>query len=82
MANPTKTKYVTDLEGKKIAVVIAIKEYEKMIDELDDYYCRKEYDRVKPKTDKELEKGEFITLDDYCTKRSFRNKRKNVRKSA
>lgn len=51
MANASRTKYVTDNEGKKIAVVIALKEYEKMIDELDDYYCIKEYDQVKPKTD-------------------------------
>lgn len=81
MANSSKTKYVTDNKGKKIAVVIDIEKYEKMIDELDDYYCRKEYDTVKPKTDKELEKGEFVTFDAYITKRSLRNKRKNVRKS-
>lgn len=65
MANPTKTKYVTDNKGKKIAVVIAIKEYEKMIDELDDYYCRKEFNRKKVKTDKEISKGKFVTLEHY-----------------
>lgn len=82
MANSSKPKYVTDNKGKKIAVVIDIEKYEKMMDELDDYYCRKEYDIVKPKTDKELEKGDFVTLDYYIAKRSLRNKRKNVRKSA
>ncbi len=47
MANSSKTKYVIDNKGKKIAVVIDIEKYEKMIDELDDYYRRKEYSKTK-----------------------------------
>ncbi len=42
-----KTQFVTDDKGKKVAVLIPLKEYEKMMDELDELACVKIYDSVK-----------------------------------
>lgn len=42
-----KTQFVTDRKGKKIAVMIPVKEYEKMLDELDELAAIKVYDMVK-----------------------------------
>jgi len=42
-----KTQFVTDKKGKKIAVLVPLKEYKKMLDELDELECIKAYDQVK-----------------------------------
>lgn len=42
-----KTQFVTDEKGKKVAVVVPLKEYEKMLDELEELDCIKVYDQVK-----------------------------------
>ena len=39
-----KNKFITDTEGHKIAVILPVKDYEKMMEELDEYECIKAYD--------------------------------------
>ena len=49
-----KAQYVTNDTGKKIAVILPIKDYEKMMEDLDEMECIKAYDKAKEK------KGEFL----------------------
>lgn len=42
-----KTQFVTDDTGKKVAVILSIKEYEKMLDELEELEDIKLYDEAK-----------------------------------
>lgn len=42
-----KTQYVTNDHGKKIAVILPLKSYEKMIDGLDELNAIKSYDKIK-----------------------------------
>ena len=42
-----KNQFVTDNSGQKVAVILSMKDYEKMLDELDEYACIKAYDKVK-----------------------------------
>ena len=42
-----KNQFVTDAIGVKVAVILPLKDYEKMLDELDEYACIKAYDKVK-----------------------------------
>jgi len=42
-----KTQYVTDFNGKKVSVILPIRDYEKMIDELEELDDIKTYDRAK-----------------------------------
>ncbi len=42
-----KTQFVTDNNGNKLAVILPIKEYSKMLDELEELEDIKLYDRAK-----------------------------------
>jgi len=53
-----KNQFITDDQGQKIAVILPMKEYEKMMDELDEYECIKAYDKAK------AGKREFIPAAD------------------
>lgn len=42
-----KTQYTTDITGKKVSVILPIKDYEKILDELEELEDIKAYDRAK-----------------------------------
>lgn len=42
-----ETQYITDKKGKKIAVILSIKDYQKMLDELETVEDVKLYDKAK-----------------------------------
>jgi PHD/YefM family antitoxin component YafN of YafNO toxin-antitoxin module len=42
-----RTQYITDTTGKKVSVILPIKDYEKMMDELEELEDIKAYDRAK-----------------------------------
>ena len=65
-----KTQFVTDNKGKKVAVLVPLKEYEKMMDELDELECIKVYDKVKES------KVEYIPASDAF--KSIEKKRKRT----
>lgn len=53
-----KNQYVTDGRGQKIAIILPIKDYEKMMDNLDEYACIVAYDKAKAR------KQEFFPAND------------------
>lgn len=42
-----KTQYITDTRGNKLSVIVPIKEYEKMLEELEELEDIKAYDEAK-----------------------------------
>ena len=54
---PFKENFVTDANGKKLAVMLPIKEYNRMIEALEDAEDVKAYDKVMSR------KQEFIPLE-------------------
>lgn len=58
-----------DGSGKKVAVILPLGDYEKMLDELDEYACIKAYDKAKAR------KQEFIPAEDMF--KSIEAKRKH-----
>ncbi len=64
-----KTKLITDVYGKTTDVILDVKTYEKILQDLEELYMIKQYDNAKIKTDEEIRKGNFITLGDYQKKR-------------
>ena len=42
-----RTQYITDTTGKKLSVILPIKDYEKILDELEELEDIKAYDRAK-----------------------------------
>ena len=65
-----KTQYVTDDHGKKVAVIVPVKDYEKLMDELDELECIKAYDKAKAR------KQEFIPAADVF--KAIEQKRKHA----
>lgn len=53
-----KNQFITNDTGQKVAVILPMKDYETMLDELDEYACIKAYDKVK------AHKQEFIPAED------------------
>jgi hypothetical protein len=65
----TKTQFITDSDGNKTAVVLPIKEYKKMLEEVEELEDIKLYDKVKTLNEPS------IPFDEYVKKRK---KRKNA----
>ena len=65
-----KTQFITDDTGKKLGVLLPIKEYNRMLEELEDIEDVKLYDEAKREDD-----GERITLQEAFVK--IEAKRKN-----
>lgn len=61
-----KPRFITDANGKKISVVLPIKEYEHMLELLEEKEDIRLYDEVKARKEK------TIPLDDYLEKRKKR----------
>ena len=63
-----QTQYITDSKGKKLAVILPVKQYEKMLEELEAREDIVLYDKAKKEDD-----GKRILLDDYIMKRKTIN---------
>jgi hypothetical protein len=64
MIKEENARYVIDAKGKKTGVMLDIESYNEMLEIIDDYYCQKEYERVKDDTDAELAAGDFVSLEE------------------
>lgn len=65
-----KTQFLTNDSGKKVAVVLPIEAYKKLMDELDELACVKAYDKSTSR------KQEFIPIEDaFKTIEKSRKKR-------
>jgi len=53
-----KTQFITDSKGNKTAAVVPIKEYEKIMEELEEFDCVKAFDEA------QKHKKQFIPAED------------------
>lgn len=56
-------QYITDNKGKKMSVVLSMKEYKRILEDLEEFEDIKLYDAVKARNE------ETITLEEYIAKR-------------
>ncbi len=56
-------QYITNAQGDRIAVILNIKAYQKLLDEMDEFLCWRGYQQAVEETDSELANGDFVTLD-------------------
>jgi PHD/YefM family antitoxin component YafN of YafNO toxin-antitoxin module len=54
------TQFITDGNGKKKAVILSMKEYKKMIEELEDLEDIRLYDEVKSRKEKSISFDEYL----------------------
>ena len=57
LSNP---QYITDNTGKKLSVVLPVKVYEKIIDDLEELEDMRLYDEVKAKNEKGIPFAEYL----------------------
>ncbi len=62
-------QYTTDNSGRKLSVILSVKDYEKIVEELEELEDLKMYDAVNARNEKS------IPFEDYLAKRK---KRKNA----
>lgn len=62
-----KQQYIEDNQGQKVAIILPIGEYNKMIEQVEDMEDISIYDRVKAKNE------ESIPFDQYLKKRKSKN---------
>ena len=58
-------QYITNTQGDRIAVILDITAYQKLLDEMDEFLCWKGYQQSLEETDTEIASGDFVTLDHY-----------------
>tara|TARA_R110002072_G_scaffold288902_3_gene455287 strand:- start:413 stop:610 length:198 start_codon:yes stop_codon:yes gene_type:complete len=63
-----RTQYVTDNNGNKLAVILPIDEYNKMVDDIEELEDIKLYDKSKNE-----DTGERILFSDYLKNRKSKN---------
>ena len=66
-------RYITNRNGKATDVILDLKTFEKIQDDLEEFYLIKEYDKAVKKTNGEYKKGEFSNWEDFL-KRQRKNK--------
>lgn len=62
-----KTQFITDDSGQKLAVILPIKEYNKLMDELEDAEDVKLYDRAKALNEPSIPIDEAFKMIDTST---------------
>ena len=81
MITQKNAQYITDHAGKRVGVVLDLRTFEKMEDELDAYYCKRAYEKAKPETDAEMKRGEFISIGEIVARRNRQKTRRHNGKS-
>mgnify|MGYP001578309291 CR=1 FL=1 len=79
MTEPIKKKYVVDTNGNKTAVILDMKIYEKLIDEIDELNCALGYDQAKKENELDLKSGNSITLEEFISKRKTRKMKPKIK---
>jgi hypothetical protein len=63
-----RTQFVTDDNGKKLAIILPMNEYNKLIEELEDVEDVKRYDAVKARKEKSIPMAEAFKMIDELRK--------------
>jgi len=61
-----QTQYISDKDGKKLAVILPIEKYSEILNDLEEFEDMKLYDKAKAEDD-----GERVLLTDYLKKRNI-----------
>jgi hypothetical protein len=79
MTELIKKKFVIDANGNKTAVILDMKIYEKLIDEIDELNCALGYDQAKKENELDLKSGNSIILEEFISKRKTRKMKHKIK---
>jgi PHD/YefM family antitoxin component YafN of YafNO toxin-antitoxin module len=74
MRTSTAERFVTDNRGKRVAVLLDLKTYERMREAQDELADIRAYDGARRSVDAEMKTGKFATLAQYRARRTTRGK--------
>lgn len=63
-------QYLVDAQGHRVAVVLDLPAYERLLEAAEETWSVRAYDAAKPVVEEELKAGEATTLNEYKTARS------------
>ena len=69
----TSTQFITDNKGKKVAVVLSMREYKRIMDELDEANCQMAYQKARK------EKHQFVDARKFFQGLERKRKRASLR---
>lgn len=75
MTYPIKRKYVMDENGKKTAVQLDVRTFDKLLDELDDLYCALGYQEARKVNTHDIKNGNYKTIQEVVRKRKAKTKK-------
>lgn len=81
MTERFRKKYVTDENGKHTAVVLNIKTFDELMEEIDELNCALGYNEAVKETEANIQKGNYLSLDEYIAKRKSRKVLKHKSKA-
>ncbi|MDF3077735.1 MAG: hypothetical protein K0S09_1624 [Sphingobacteriaceae bacterium] len=55
-----KPQYIIDAEGRKVSVVLSIQQYQELLDQVDDTYCQKLFDKAIELNEPEMPFDEYL----------------------
>ena len=58
-------QYITNAQGDRVAVILDIAAYQKLLEEIDEFLCWKGYQQSIVENEPELKNGDFLTLSQY-----------------
>lgn len=76
MLTVKKRQYLTDQAGKRVGVLLDLKTFEQIEEELDELACIRAYDAAKPEVDAAMKRGDYMTIQEYIAKRAAKKKGK------
>jgi PHD/YefM family antitoxin component YafN of YafNO toxin-antitoxin module len=53
-------QYITDINGKKLSVILPVKDYERMLEELEDQEDVRAYDEVKSRNEESIPFEQYL----------------------
>lgn len=72
MKSAAAEQFVVDAKGQKVGVLLDLRTYDRLRDAEEELAEIRAYDAAKPKVHREIERGEFDTLQGYLAKRRRR----------
>ena len=64
-----RTEFVTNNKGKRVAVLLDVKSYSRLIDAAEELADNRAYDKARPIVTAELKRGQFATLSQHLKKK-------------
>lgn len=77
MTEPNK-KYIIDAKGKKTGIILDLKTYGQLLDEIDELNCALGFDQAKKENLKDLSTGNAITLEEFFLKQKNKKQKTKI----